>query len=162
LPKAPVKELSVRAIRSGDVEAIVQIDAEISGVKKAGFWRGMLGAYLADPQGEPSGGPSDLAPDLCQVAELDGRVVGFMVGDIQSYQFGIPRCGRIVTIGVHPDYRRLDIGTKLIQAMFEVFGKFRVPIIQCLVRPQDPLRTFFRANGFEEVEFFAMERRVAG
>jgi ribosomal protein S18 acetylase RimI-like enzyme len=154
----PVKELTVRAIRSGDVEAIVQIDAEISGEKKAGFWRGMLGAYLT----EGGDGASDLAPDLCQVAELDGKVVGFMVGDIQSYQFGIPRCGRIVTIGVHPDYRRLDIGTKLIQAMFEVFGKFRVPIIQCLVRPKDPLRAFFRANGFEEVEFFAMERRAAG
>ena len=83
-----------------------------------------------------------------------------MVGDIQSYQFGIPRCGRIVTIGVHPDFRRRDVGTRLIEAMFEVFRKFRVPLIQCLVRPQDSLRAFFRASGFQEVEFFAMERRL--
>ncbi|HWN83026.1 MAG TPA: GNAT family N-acetyltransferase [Candidatus Udaeobacter sp.] len=159
MPEAAVKELSVRAIRPGDVEAIVQIDAEISGEKKAGFWRGMLGAYLADPA-EHGQGASDLAPDLCQVAELQGRVVGFMVGDIQSYQFGIPRCGRIVTIGVHPEFRRHDIGTRLIQAMFDVFDKFRVPVIQCLVRPADPLHSFFRANGFEETEFFAMERRT--
>lgn len=160
MPEAVAKELSVRAIRSGDVEAIVQIDAQISGEKKAGFWRGMLGAYLSDGS-EKAPGATDLAPDLCQVAELQGRVVGFMVGDIQSYQFGIPRCGRIVTIGVHPDFRRLDIGTRLIHAMFDVFAKFRVPVIQCLVRPQDPLHTFFRANGFEATEFFAMERRTS-
>jgi hypothetical protein len=44
--------------------------------------------------------------------------------------------------------------------MFEVFRKFRVPLIQCLVRPQDPLRAFFRASRFKEVEFFAMERAL--
>ena len=160
MPGTAVQELSVRAIRPGDVEAIVQIDALISGEKKAGFWRGMLGAYLTEHGGDAPPAASDLAPDLCQVAELKGKVVAFMVGDIQSYQFGIPRCGRIVTIGVHPEFRRLDIGTRLIQAMFDVFAQFRVPVIQCLVRPDDPLRTFFRANGFAETEFFAMERRT--
>ncbi len=148
--------ITVRPIRPGDVEAMIQIDALITGEKKAGFWRGMLGAYLAGEGDDPS----ELSPDLCQVAEIDGHVVGFMVGDIQSYQFGIPRCGRIVTIGVHPDYRRRDVGTALIQSMFEVFGKFRIPFIQCLVRPDDPLRAFFVANGFKAVEFFAMEREL--
>lgn len=154
--EALTREVTVRAIRPGDVEAIVHIDALIGGEKKAGFWRGMLGAYLAAEED----GHSDLSPDLCQVAEAGGQVVGFMVGDVQSYQFGVPRCGRIVTIGVHPDFRRRQVGTRLIEAMFEVFRKFRVPLIQCLVRPDDPLRTFFRASGFEEVEFFAMEREL--
>ena len=148
--------VTVRAIRPGDVEAVIQIDGLISGERKAGFWRGMLGAYLA----EEAGAPSELSPELCQVAEASGQVIGFMIGDIQSYQFGIPRCGRIVTIGVHPDHRRRDIGTHLIRAMFEVFRRFRVPFIQCLVRPDDPLRSFFGANGFREVEFFAMEREL--
>lgn len=154
--EALTREVTVRAIRPGDVEAIIHIDALISGEKKAGFWRGMLGAYLAAEEV----GHGDLAPDLCQVAEAEGQVVGFMVGDVQSYQFGVPRCGRIVTIGVRPDFRRRDVGTRLIEAMFEVFRKFRVPLIQCLVRPQDPLRAFFRASGFTEVEFFAMEREL--
>ena len=149
-------EVAVREIRAGDVEAIIQLDSQITGEKKAGFWRGMLGAYLTPGGGEPS----ELSPELCQVAESDRQVVGFMVGDVQSYQFGIPRCGRIVAIGVHPDHRRRDIGTRLIQAMFEVFRKYRVPVIQCLVRPQDPLRAFFRASGFHEVEFFAMEKEL--
>jgi ribosomal protein S18 acetylase RimI-like enzyme len=152
--RAKADGVKVRAIRPDDVEALIQIDGLISGEKKAGFWRGMLGAYLA----EEADARSELSPELCQIAEVGGQVVGFMIGDIQSYQFGIPRCGRIVTIGVHPDHRRRDIGTHLIQAMFEVFRRFRVPVIQCLVRPNDPLRTFFGANGFLETEFFAMER----
>jgi hypothetical protein len=52
------------------------------------------------------------------------------------------------------------VGTRLIEAMFEVFHKFRVKTIQCLVRPADPLRSFFRANGFEEIELFAMEKTL--
>jgi ribosomal protein S18 acetylase RimI-like enzyme len=156
VPAAPPREVLVRGIRPGDVEAIIHIDELISGEKKAGFWRGMLGAYLA----EAGDGMSELSPELCQVAEVGEQVVGFMIGDIQSYQFGIPRCGRIVTIGVHPEFRRRDIGTRLIEAMFEVFHKFRVPSIQCLVRPDDPLRTFFGANGFREIELFAMEREL--
>jgi ribosomal protein S18 acetylase RimI-like enzyme len=157
---AVAKEITVRAIRPGDVEAIIQLDALISGEKKAGLWRGMLGIYLAREGEDANEVPNELSPDLCQVAAVDHQVVGFMVGDIQSYQFGIPRCGRIVTIGVHPQYRRRDVGTRLMQAMIEVFHKFRVPLIQCLVRPDDPLRTFFRANGFHEVEFFAMEKKL--
>jgi ribosomal protein S18 acetylase RimI-like enzyme len=154
--RAKTEAVTVRAIRPGDVEALVRIDGLISGEKKAGFWRGMLGAYLADE----AAAQSELSPELCQIAEVGGQVVGFMIGDIQSYQFGIPRCGRIVTIGVHPEHRRRDIGTHLIQAMFEVFRRFRVPFIQCLVRPDDPLRAFFGANDFKEVEFFAMEREL--
>jgi ribosomal protein S18 acetylase RimI-like enzyme len=140
------------------VEAIIRIDELISGERKAGFWRGMLGAYLAEAG--DGGGTGELSPELCQVAAIGEQVVGFMIGDIQSYQFGIPRCGRIVTIGVHPDFRRRDIGTRLIEAMFEVFHKFRVPSIQCLVRPDDPLRPFFGASGFREIELVAMEKAL--
>jgi len=153
---AVAKEITVRAIRPGDVEAIIQLDSLISGEKKAGFWRGMLGVYLAREDEVPS----EFSPDLCQVAEADHQVAGFMVGDIQSYQFGIPRCGRIVTVGVHPDFRRRDVGTRLMEAMVEVFRKFRVPLIQCLVRRDDPLRAFFRASGFHEVELLAMEKEL--
>lgn len=156
MPKALTQEITVRPIRPGDVEAIIQLDSLISGEKKAGFWRGMLGAYLS-PESET---PSNLSPDLCQVAEADHQVVGFMVGDVQSYQFGVPRCGRIVTIGVHPEHRRREVGTRLLEAMFDVFRKFRVPLIQCLVRPNDPLRSFFSAGGFREVEFLAMEKEL--
>jgi ribosomal protein S18 acetylase RimI-like enzyme len=155
---AVAKEITVRAIRTGDVEAIIQLDSLISGEKKAGFWRGMLGVYLGrEGEGET---PSEFSPELCQVAEADSQVAGFMVGDIQSYQFGIPRCGRIVTVGVHPDFRRRDVGTRLMEAMVEVFRKFRVPVIQCLVRRDDPLRSFFGASGFHDVELLAMEREL--
>jgi ribosomal protein S18 acetylase RimI-like enzyme len=143
---------TVRPIHEGDVEAIVQIDALVTGDKRAGFWRGVLAAYLA-AEGEQREG---LSPDLCQIAELDGRVVGFMVGDIQSWQFGMPRSGRIVTVGVHPEYRRRDVGTGLMDAMLDVFRKFRVHRLHCLVEAGDPLREFFAANGLEETRILTM------
>jgi ribosomal protein S18 acetylase RimI-like enzyme len=146
----------VRPVRERDVEAIVHIDTKITGEKRAGLWRGILAAYVAG-EGEQQDG---LSPELCQVAEVDGKVVGFMVGDIQAWQFGMPRCGRIVTLGVHPDYRRRGLGTRLIEAMFDTFRKFRVPDIQCLVAPADPLAEFFAAHGLESTSLVVMGRRL--
>lgn len=145
MEQAQQTDVTIRAVREGDVEAIIQIDALVTGERKSGFWRGELGAYLAGA-GEQRDG---LSPDLCQVAELDGRVVGFMIGDIQSWQFGMPRCGRIVTIGVHPESRRRGIGTLLLESFFDIFRRFRVERLQCLVRADDPLRAFFAAGGLE-------------
>ncbi|MCZ6689199.1 MAG: GNAT family N-acetyltransferase [Planctomycetota bacterium] len=146
--------VSVRSIREGDVERIINIDLRVTGEEKAGFWRGMLGAYLL--------GKGDLrdalAPSLCQVAEIDGRVVGFMVGDIQSYQFGIPRCGRIVTVGVDPDHRRQGIASHLARAIFDEFRRFNAPKVQCLVAPEDPLSPFFRSIGFEPTPLLSLEK----
>ena len=151
-----LESVVIRPIRAGDVEAIVQVDALITGKKKAGLWRGILGAYLSG-EGEQREG---LSPELCQVA-LDGdKLVGFMVGDVQSWQFGMPRCARIVTIGVHPEYRRRLVASQLIEAIFEVFSKFGLPRIQCLVGPGDPLGDFFTAAGFEDTGMTVMGRKL--
>jgi ribosomal protein S18 acetylase RimI-like enzyme len=148
--------MNVRPIHEGDVEAIVQIDALVTGNKRAGFWRGILAAYVA-AGGEQQEG---LSPDLCQIAELDGKVVGFMVGDIQAWQFGMPRSGRIVTVGVHPDHRRSGIGSELMEAMLDVFRKFRVHRLHCLVEAGDPLHDFFTANGLEETGILTLAKEL--
>jgi len=148
--------VTIRSIQEGDVEAIIAIDAGITGTKKAGFWRGVLGTYVANGDEQPEG----LSPSLCPVAELDGKVVGFMVGDIQSWQFGMPRRGRIVTIGVHPDYRRRGIASDLIRSLLATFERHGAATVQCPVQPGDPLRDFFLAHGFQTSPIVVLERKL--
>ncbi len=154
---SPDPAISVRPIREGDEEVIATIYRSITGEKSAGFWRGVLQTYLAPEEEQRQG----LSPEFCQVAEVNGDVVGFMVGDIQSWQFGIPRSGRIVTVGVHPEHRRRQVGQALIGAMFETFAKYRVPQIQCLIAPGDPLGDFFQASGFEMTGWQVLQRTVS-
>jgi ribosomal protein S18 acetylase RimI-like enzyme len=92
------------------------------------------------------------------VAVREGAVIGFMIGDVQSWQFGIPRCGRIVAVGIHPDHRRSGAGRQLANAFFEQFRRLRVPVVQCMVRPGDPLGEFFASVGFETGDWITLTR----
>ncbi len=156
--------VNIRPLRAGDIEAIISIDAEITGEGKPGFWRGLLTIYepedpdegAAAPGGEPRGHPTY----LCEVAEEGGEVIGFVLGDVQAWQFGIPRCGRIIAIGVRPSSRRAGVASRLARELLETFGKMNLPVVQCLVRSGDPLGAFFASMGFETSPWVTLEKRL--
>ena len=150
------EELQVRPLREEDVEDVVRIARTVTGDDNVGFWRGLLRAYL---MGEESL-PEALSPSLCQVAAVEGRVVGFMIGDVQSWQFGIPRCGRILAVGIHPDQRRSGAATRLAETFFEHFRRLRVPFVQCQVRPGDSLGSFFETVGFSSSDWVTLTRNL--
>ena len=151
-----MSEVTVRAIEDEDIEEIIRIDRLLTGVEKSGHWRGRLRIYTSEEQDLIE----KLSPDLCQVADVGGRVAGFIVGDVQSWQFGIPRCGRIIAIGVHPDHSRQRVGSRLLEALLGYFDKLELPAVQCLVKPGDPLETFFRSGGFEPTPWMTLEKRL--
>ena len=149
-------DLQVRPLGEGDIEPVVRIVRAVTGEENDGFWRGMLRAYLLG-QGNL---PDALSPSLCQVAALGEEVIGFMIGDIQSWQFGIPRCGRIVAVGIHPDQRRSGAARMLAAAFFEQFKRMQVPYVQCMVKPGDPLRDFFQSVGFQDSDWQTLTREL--
>ena len=149
-------EIQVRAVRPQDKEVIIRIDALCTGARKEGLWRGLVGAYADD---DPEA-PGVLSPELLQVAELDGNVVGFMMGDILSWQFGIERAGRIIAIGIHPDHRRRGVATRLVKALLDVFRRLELSHVQCLAVPGDGLDAFFRANGFVDSSYRVLDHEL--
>ena len=98
---------------------------------------------------------------LCDIAEVQGAVVGFILGDVQAWQFGIPRCGRIIAIGVHPDHRRGGVATQLARGLLETFKKMNLPVTQCLVRTGDPLGKFFQSLGFAPSPWETLEKEIS-
>jgi ribosomal protein S18 acetylase RimI-like enzyme len=164
----PETQVRIRPLREADIEAIIDIDAVITGEEKAGFWRGLLTLYEPPSGGseEESGGKDEVSGAarttyLCEVAESGGRVVGFVLGDVQAWQFGIPRCGRIIAIGVHPDHRRLGVASRLARELLEAFRKMNLPLVQCLVRPGDPLGGLFESLGFSPSPWLTVEKPIA-
>jgi len=157
---------NVRPMAERDIESIIAIDALVTGERgpdRAGFWRGLLSLHV--PEGPPGDAEGEAPPavphHLCHVAEPGGRetsgVVGFIIGDVQSWQFGLPRHGRIVTIGVHPDHRRNGVARRLAEALLASFNRMGLPFVHCLVRPGDALGDFFAAMGFTSPGFTILE-----
>jgi len=59
-----------------------------------------------------------LSPNLFYVAEVDGKVIGYVVGLIE-----LGSIGHIISIAVHPGWRRKGIGSKLLKKIEDEFKR---------------------------------------
>ena len=92
----------VRALRAEDIEDIVRIDARVTGRPRPEFLKAKLGRALSD------------GVQMSLGAEVDGRLVGFLMGAVFYGEFGQPEpVASIDTLGVHPDYWKRGIGHAL-------------------------------------------------
>ena len=90
-------------------------------------------------------------PEASQVALVDGKVVGFMLGEIRSGEFGLEEpTGWIEVLGVDPDVRGQAIGRRLAEKMLDHFKSQGAATVRTLVDETMPeIGAFFTALGFE-------------
>jgi ribosomal protein S18 acetylase RimI-like enzyme len=140
----------IRAMTIKDLQSIAEIDTKVLGLKRPGYWEVKLALV------EKRSSMSSL------VAELDGKVVGFIIGDASGWEYGIPdTVGWIDTIGVHPDYQRRGIAKMLMTEMINNLKKVGVTTINTFVSWRDwELLKFFDANGFQRGSMMNLELKV--
>ena len=132
-------EVRIRPLDELDIDDIVAIDERISGEYRPEVWETRVGYYLRrDPEGPV-------------VADLDGRVIGFMLGEVRSGEFGLEEpTGWIEVLGVDPDHRGRAAGRLMAEALLEHFRDQGVSRVRTLVdEDMEELRKFFTALGFE-------------
>jgi ribosomal protein S18 acetylase RimI-like enzyme len=137
----------VRPLDELDIGAIVKIDERITGIYRPEVWEGRVGYYLRRD------------PDSSQVAEVDGRVVGFMLGDVRAGEFGLEEpSGWIERFGIDPDYRGRDLGRQLFDTLVGHFRAKGVSAVRTLVDQKDGgLSGFLAALGFKPSTLQALE-----
>lgn len=102
-------EIKIRVLNENDLDAVVKIDKKVLGKERRDFWKRKI-AY------------SDIYPRPALVAELENKVVGFIMGYVSGWEFGVPdSIGWIDTLGVDPEYQRRGIGRILFKALIENF-----------------------------------------
>jgi len=80
------------------------------------------------------------------VAQENNRVVGYIIFWIKFEDEG-----HIISIAVDKNYRRLELGSKLVETSIEVFKKFDVKEIKLEVRVGNKgARKFYSKMGFKE------------
>ncbi|MBU2499514.1 MAG: GNAT family N-acetyltransferase, partial [Proteobacteria bacterium] len=131
-------------------DAIVMIDMKVLGKKRPDYWEMKL--TLAEKR----------SPIASLVAELDGQVVGFILGDASGWEYGVPEnIGMIDTIGVDPACQRQGIAKLLMKEMISNLKKVGVDTIYTFVNWRDwNLLQFFDAFGFQRGEMINLELKV--
>jgi ribosomal protein S18 acetylase RimI-like enzyme len=145
--KAPAR---IRPLDELDIGGIVKIDERITGIYRPEVWERRVGYYLRRD------------PDASQVAEADGRVVGFLLGDLRAGEFGIEEpSGWIERFGIDPDYRGRDLGKQMFAAICAHFRAQGAGTVRTLVDRGDPaISGFLKALGFSPSALEALEMRL--
>ena len=141
--------LRIRKMRAGDVDSIAKIDRKITRKDRSAMWKSIVNKYLK------------LNKDSCLVAEQDGIVVGFMLGSVKDWMFGVEKVGWIETLGVDPEFMGQGIGKKMGKALFEYFKKNGVTEVHTLARwDSSDVLAFFKSLGFSPSDFISLKRRL--
>jgi ribosomal protein S18 acetylase RimI-like enzyme len=144
---------TVRPIRSGDLEQIIAIDAAVTGLEKRKYWRSLYRRYGSSDGGN---GGSFL------VADVGGRVAGFVIGEVRDWEFGSPPCGWVFAIDVVPEFRQSGIGTRLLEAICASFRRRRIGKVRTLLaRDNTLILSFFRSQGMVAGPFIPLEMDLA-
>ena len=105
------KKVKIRVLKENDIDAVVEIDKKVLGKERREFWKRKI-AY------------ADIYPRPALVAELNKKVVGFIMGYVSGWEFGVPdTVGWIDTLGIDPAYQRRGIGRALFTALIENFKR---------------------------------------
>jgi ribosomal protein S18 acetylase RimI-like enzyme len=98
------------------------------------------------------------SPKTCIVAEKDNNVVGFIVGCIKEWGFGVERSGWIEMIEVDPKFMGKGIGTTLGDALIHYFKEEGLKSVYTTVRwDSGDLVAFFKSIGFDKSGFINLE-----
>lgn len=143
--------LKIRSISELDLDDIVRIAEQTRNAYQPDLWEDRVTYYLRrDPDGSVA-------------AELDGRLVGFMLGDVRVGEFGIEEpSGWIEVIGIDPAQGGKGIGRALGEAILARYRERGVKSVRTMVDASMPdVERFFLALGFEADSLRPFVKRLA-
>jgi ribosomal protein S18 acetylase RimI-like enzyme len=144
-------EVRIRSLEDTDIGSITALDERIGGQYRPEVWERRIGYYMRRD------------PDASIVAESGGKVVGFMLGEVRSGEFGLDEVtGWIEVLGVDPDSRGQAIGRRLGERILEHFRERGAESVRTMVDEEMPeIAAFFTALGFEPASLRPFVRQLS-
>jgi len=145
-----IENVKIRTLRKEDLDAIVAIDERVLGESRRNYWEKKLELM------------NNKASQISLVAEIEREVVGFILGDISGWEFGVPETiGWIDTIGIEPAFQKKGLATALARELIQNLRSFGVKTIYTLVSWNDwDLLQFFHAMGFSRGDMINLELKT--
>jgi GNAT superfamily N-acetyltransferase len=149
-PSAPSVDavLAVRPVEVRDLDAVIALDAAVTGLAKPDYWYEVFHRY----------GTRGRQQRFFLVAEVESEIQGFVIGEVRDWEFGSPPCGWVFGINVRPDARLGGIGARLLEAIVEAFRRAGVTKVRTLLaRDNNLVLSFFRSQGMTAAPFIPLE-----
>ena len=132
-------EIVVRRLLPVDLEAVVRLDAKVTGRTRSEYFKLKLKENLAD-----TGIKVSLA------AELEDIFVGYLLARVYYGEFGMMEPAAVLdSLGVHPDFQHRGAGSALIRQLRTDLRALGVGRLQTEVSWEDSgVLGFFKHEGF--------------
>ena len=133
-------ERIMRVLKKGVLEGIVAIDTKITNQNRREYYARKIDT-ITDPE---------RSINTSIVAELDGKVVGFIMGDVYFGEFGIPETSATIdTLGVDPSIQNKGLASELLDQFMMNMKAAGVNKVYTLVNWDDfALEKFFSRHKF--------------
>lgn len=140
-------DVQIRRLRKEDAADIKKIDAAVTKGSSALDFERMTGEEV------------DRTVDASFVAEMDGKVVGYMISYFTSGSFGVDKCAWIAMFGVDPKIMGQGIGKRLAEEIFNLCKRRGITDVFTSVRwDSTDILSFFKTLGFERSDFINLRK----
>ena len=145
--------IKIRLMQAEDFKAVVGIDEKVLKTPRPEYYELKFEKLFSS---------RDYVPTSLVAEEADGKVVGFVMGELYMGEYGIfQEEAKLDTIGVDPDYRKRGIGEQLINEFMDHLRSIGVKKVNTLVDWNDSkLIQFFSANHFSPSKTINLERSL--
>ncbi len=133
-------EPEVRLMRKDDLDAVIEIDANVFGQRRPEYYERKITLALE--------GTHQVVTSM--VIELERKVVGFIIGEVYLGEFGVSETSATIdTIGIDPTLHKHGLGTTLFKEYTAHLKQIGIQFISTRVNWNDwGLLGFFEKVGF--------------
>jgi len=142
--------IKLRKLTARDIPQTIAIHSAITKRKASRKWvQQMVKDHLRKQQG------------IGFVAEKEGQVVGFIIGEIKGEGFGLEKSGWLEVVMVHPRHMGTGIGHAMARKLFNYFRRRGIHDVHTSVLwDAVDMLSFFKSLGFDRSTFINLIKHV--
>jgi ribosomal protein S18 acetylase RimI-like enzyme len=150
--KMDFSKLVIRNLVKDDFDQVVHIDSLATGYPRNHYFEKKFRRNFGED--------SKLFGAL--VAEMDKKIIGFIMGEANSGEYGIEeQVASVDTLGLDPEYKRSGIGRRLLEEFCSIAEKAGIELMTTLVPKDWPdVIEFFKSEGFNAAGMAAFDRKL--
>lgn len=142
--------IKLRKLTARDIPEIVAIHGAVTKKKASRRWaQKIVKEHLRKQQG------------VGFVAEKEGQVVGFIIGEMKGEGFGLEKSGWVELIMVHPRHMGTGIGYAMARKLFDSFRRRGIrDVYTSVLWDAVDMLSFFKSLGFDRSTFINLIKHV--
>ncbi|MCK6506658.1 GNAT family N-acetyltransferase [Myxococcota bacterium] len=149
----PSPDARIRTLTAGDLDRLVAIDERHTGRRRATWFQARLSRALQDSAVRVSLG-----------AEVDGTLVGAVLGEVQYGEYGVAEPVAVLdTLLVDPTFAGQGIGATLLEHLSRNLRALNIERIRTEVAwDQQHILAFLAHSGFVPAQRLVLEKGISG